>query len=154
LVLSLRIREAPNEYKTHNLLKDKDTCNYNLLSIVLTFKPEILPHETCSTPHDSLVGYITDINIIVNDDYNEEYKAGDTINTIINIVYNSQNAWPTDTPITLNDYIISNPNCSFAIYAMLTSPPEISSEVSFSVIYREESGSEYTGITNNVIIKE
>ncbi len=135
----------PNEYKQYkcNNLDSLDTCKYNLFMLSTYFNLKHLPHEVCSNPTDSIVGTIEKIFIVCNNNYNQNFKEGDTLNPIIKVVYQKYLSGFTETPIMLNDYLNSNPICTGYINFLLDQPPDTTSIQSFKIIYQESTGSKY-----------
>jgi len=147
---------SSNDYKQYkcNNLDSLDTCSYNLFLLTTYFNGEYLSHEMCSTPKDSIVGKISNITLICNYDYNQNFKKDDTINSILKVVYQQYNGGITDTPIMLDNYLVSNPICTGYINFLLTQPPDSTSIQSFKIIYKEDDGTQYQAETKPIYIKQ
>ena len=146
---------SPTDYKQYkcNNLDSLDTCNYDLLLIDVYFDVKYLPHDMCSTPIDSIIGTIEDITVICNNDYNQNIKKNDTINSILNVVYQEYNKGFIETPISLVSYVNNKPICTGYINLLINQPPDSVTIQSFKVVYKETDGTVFTGTTKSVYIK-
>lgn len=140
-------------------LQEYDSCSYDSLRINMFFDAEILPdQETCSSPHDSLIGFIEELLIICIKDYNNEYKSYDTINFIINVAYTKPIGLHgkyemIESPISLQAYLTDNPLCTPSIYMFLNIPPDTTRLHQFIIVYEEDDGTKYQDTTVPVYIK-
>ncbi|MEA3496938.1 MAG: hypothetical protein U9R42_13010 [Bacteroidota bacterium] len=144
--------ENPTSYDLTTHIDKLDYCKYNLLRISFKFDSKYLSHEFCSTPRDSLVGRIEDILLICNNDYNELYKTGDTLNSIIDIIYRKTNGMMTKSRLSLESYLSIKPICTFHAYLFLNHPPDTTSIQSFKLFYKETDGTTFTDTTETIYI--
>jgi len=140
-------------------LQNYDSCRYDSLRINISFESEVLPNqEVCSSPHDSLIGFIDNLVVICKNDYNSEYQSHNTINSIIDIIYliplGSHGKYEmTETPISLQSFLANNPTCTGGIYMFLNTPPDTTHLQQFIIIYEEDNGKKYQDTTKPIYIK-
>ncbi|MGC9331636.1 MAG: hypothetical protein ACP5DZ_07150 [Bacteroidales bacterium] len=141
-------------------LKELDSCSYDSLRINLSFEAEILPNqETCSSPHDSLIGFIYELYVISINDYNDEFKAFDTLNSILDITYmepiGAHGKYEMiESPINLQGYLSEKPvPCTPSIFMFLNTPPDTTRLQQFIIEYEEEDGTKYQDTTPAIYVK-
>lgn len=146
--------QSPTNYSLSDCsgLDSLDSCNYDVLLIGLGFDTKLLPHEVCSSTIDSIIGSIEDIIVICNNDYNNNFKENDTLNAIIDVIYNKRNGMPTKDLLSLENYLSTIPICASSIYMFLNQPPDSIALQSFKIIYKEIDGTTYTKTTKSIYI--
>ncbi len=113
-----------------------------------TFIPTAI---ACSPKDPRWEEEIADIQVISNNDFNASFPAGSTINNIIQVQPN--NTQVSFSSIALSEFISKQPKANDQIILMLKQPPSVSSEQSFTVIYKLTNGEQYERTTLNVVIK-
>ncbi len=124
-------------------LNENDTCSYNILFYGIYFDAKIINNQ-CPDGKWSFVNTIKEISITLNNNYNSDYNANDTINDILYLKNND---------ISLNDFILSAPTCSFGrIDIKLIEPPDSLRLNSFNIKYMESDSTIYEITTMPIYI--
>jgi hypothetical protein len=131
-------------------LDENETCSYNSLIIDVYFDYET-EDEGCFTnnvlEHDS----VRSIYVVCNNDYNETYKSGDTINDIINIKVEGTSVFFCNN---INQYFIEKPEVMmYERYELfLTEAPLTEHLNSFTIYFEQEGGTIFSDTTKAINI--
>ena len=135
-----------------NKLNKYDTCRYNKYLIYIGLELNIIKN------HGGLYGVkiadsLKELLVISNNDYNENYKKGDTLNNIITI-YNEAGSAFNDNGFCelLPNFIKKTQNFGSCIL-FFTEPPEIKRLHRFTIQYKAYNRKLFSDTTVSVYIK-
>jgi hypothetical protein len=127
------------------------TCVYNRVCLCINFNLEYITYSPCPA---EMLGNIENISISSNNDYNQNYKSGISLNKIIKLTtYDFKNG-QTKTQEMLNDFLAKNPTSVISIYFYFTEPPDSTRLHSLTIVYKEHDGTAYNLKTYPIYITQ
>jgi len=126
-------------------------CSYDIFFTRILFEKENINEEPCMLTRDSLIGNIKDLLVISLKNYNQNYKANDTINSIVNIITKKRDTAFTEKLTDFNNKHISIRNCG-VIDLTLTQSPDTIQQQQFKIIFTTDYGAEFIDTTISVFL--
>lgn len=133
--------------------KDKfDTINFDLFRIGLNAELTPLDNFQCD-PIVKIIDSTKNIIITTNKDYNNQFKKGDTINSIVSLIYYEGNQGEQIcTPIMLDDYLANKTSLKSNYTFFFTAKPNASKNINFT-FYIKSNNKTFISFTDTINLK-
>ncbi len=134
----------------YGVIEEYSEVKYNKFAISLNFGVKKVSDNVCSTPTDSVIGRIDNINVIVNYLSNND-TITDTINSLVkyNIPYINNSSEFDD----LSNIKVNNPLCSGGINLYFNTVTDTNFLQFFTIEYYEIDGTFFTGTTKPIYLR-
>lgn len=122
---------------------ENESIKYSKLILTIYFKIDLVSeyyYYECANPE--IIDTIRNLIITSNNDYNDQYKKGDTLNNIIKLNYFIYGSY-YGSCLPLSDYLNNDSKCRFGFDFFFTEPPQESTLQKFHIYYEENNGTVY-----------